>query len=278
MKNIWSSLALFILVFTSCTKETSVEVGEGAKGCQVSGMVVLDSTSGQALYALNTLFNTTGKARAIEAVDSITKQIDLTQPLIYNKDSVLMGDGQFILLDSLSRVKSLQVREDPTDPSSDLFVFKYKYDANGYLVEKTISTVQLPVALITYSYEWTAGNLTRIEGKLNMGLASVKVFLAEMGYDTSIEPKNFIYILPDAVESFLFLNAFNYGKKNKNLVKNLTVIYYDQQGAETDKYVSTFMDPQLNTDKYVTSWVVKGDSMDPFGIFTGKMRFDYFCR
>lgn len=278
MNKIWSVVVISLLVCSSCSKETSVEVGQGAKGCQVSGMVVLDSITGQALYALNTLFNPMGKARALEAVDSIAKQIDLSQPFIYSKDSVLLGDGQFVLLDSLSRVKSLQVREDPTDPTSLNFVYTYKYDANGYLSEKTISTLQVPLTLATYTYTWTSGNLTRIEGKINLGLNSVRIFLAEMGYDSSVEPKNFIYIFPDAIESFLFLNALNYGKKNKHLIKSLTVFQYDQQGTQTDKAESTFMNATLNADKYVTQWTIKGDSMDPFGIFTGKMRFDYFCR
>lgn len=278
MNKIWSGIVFLLLLLSSCSKETSVEAGAGSKGCQVSGMVLMDSITGKAVYSLNTKFNASGRATSIEAIDSLSGAVDLTQPLIYSKDSVLLGDGQFVLLDSLSRVKSLQVREDPSDPTSNWFVFKYKYDASGNLTEKTISTLQLPVALITYTYTWTAGNLTRIEGKLNMGLTSPRVFLAEMTYDATVEPKNFIYLFPDAVESFLFLNALNYGKKNKNLIKNLTVIYYDQQGVQTEKYVSTFVDAKLNADKYVTDWVIKGDSMDPFGIFVGKMRFDYFCR
>lgn len=278
-KQLWTGVLLMIIFFSSCTKETSVETGGGgAAGCRVKSLVLVDSTSGAAQYALNTLFNALAKAQTIEAVDSLSKQVDFTQPLVYNKDSILFGNDQYILLDSISRVKKFQLLEDPTDVTSQMYVFQYKYDANGYLLEKTLSTKQTAATVLNYAYTWVGGNLTRVEGKITVGTATIRVFLAELGYDTSIEPLNFIYIFPEATESFLYLNALNYGKKNKNLLKSMTIVYYDQQGIQTDKYVSTIRNAKLNADKQVTEWMVDGDSFDPYGIFLGKMRFDYFCR
>lgn len=278
-KQLWAIVFLFFIAISSCTKETSVEIGAGeAAGCRVKGLVSMDTTAGIPIYALNTIFSSVGKAQSIEAVDSTTKQIDFTQPLVYSKDSVLFGNDQFIILDSINRVKTFQLLEDPTDITSEIFVFRYKYDANGYLSEKVLSTKQTNTPLLTYTYTWSAGNLTRVEGKINVGPIAVRVFLAELTYDTSVEPLNFIYIFPEASESFIYLNAFNYGKKNKNLLKSMTSIYYDQQGAQTDKYVTTIRNAKLTADKLVTEWIADGDSFDPYGIFVGKTRFDYFCR
>ena len=279
-KNLFLVISLITVLLTSCSKETSIEAGGGANGCRVKSMVLLDSVSGTPVYALNTLFSVIGKAQSIEAVDSITKQVELTQPFVYNKDSILLGDGQFIVLDSVNRVKRFQFLENPTDPNSNVFIYQYIYDANGYLMEKALSRPQSPpgTPLLKYTYTWSGGNLTRIEGRVNMGTSSVRIFLAEMAFDPALEPLNFMYIYPEATESFLFLNALNYAKKNTNLLKTMTIIYYDQQGAQTDKYVSTIVNPKLDNDRLVTEWTVNGDSFDPFGIFVGKTRFDYFCR
>lgn len=279
-KYLWLSISLFTFLLNSCTKETSIELGGGANGCRIKSMVLLDSVSGQSVYAFNTLFTIIGKAQSIEAVDSITKQVELTQPFVYSKDSILLGDNQFLVLDSLNRIKKFQFLENATNPNSMVYIYQYTYDANGYLTEKALSNPQMPpgTPLIKYTFTWSGGNLIRVEGKINVANTSVRVFLSELAYDAAIEPLNFMYIFPEATESFLFLNAFNFGKKNKNLLKNMTIIYYDQQGAETDKYVSTIINPKLDGDRLVTEWTVTGDSFDPFGIFVGKTRFDYFCR
>lgn len=277
-KQLWAGIFVFLIVLSSCSKETSVETSGTAAGCRVKSMVLVDSTTGAPDYALNTLFSAVAKAQVIEAVDSIAKQVDLSIPLVYNKDSILLGNGQYIQLDSLNRVKKYQLLEDETDPASKMYVIRYKYDGGGYLSERTVSLATDTAVLITYTYTWTGGNLTRIEGKVKTGTTSVRVYLSELTYDLAVVPLNFMYILPDATESFLYMNALNYGTKNKNLLKSMVRVYYDVTGAQTDSYVSNIRNAKLNADNQVTEWTVDGDSFDPYGIFVGKTRFDYFCR
>ena len=262
----------------SCSKETSVEKdNQPYKGCKVASMVALETATGKPLYALNTLFSAGGVPREIEAIDSVTGRPDFIQPMDIRKDSVILSDGQYFLLDANNRVRKLMIREDPTDPASDAFIFQYTYDLSGYLIEKKVSTPALPITLLTYNYTWTNGNLTSVEGRLTAALNPVRIFLADMQYDLNVTPKDFIYIFPDGAESFMFSMAFDYGKKNKNLLRRMTVVYYDDQGVQTDAYATDFRDVKLSPEGYVKEWLADGDSMDPFGIFAGRIRFDYFC-
>jgi hypothetical protein len=262
----------------SCTKETSIEKqNQPYNGCKVTSIVALESATGKPLYALNTLFSAGGVPREVEAIDSVTGRPDLIQPMDIRKDSVILSDGQYFLLDGNGRVRKLLIREDPTDPASDAYIFQYSYDPSGYLIEKRVSTPLLPVTLLTYSYTWINGNLTSVKGILTAALNPVQIFMSEMQYDLNVVPKDFIYLFPDGAESFMFSMAFDYGKKNKNLMRRMTVIYYDEQGVQTDAYATDFRDIQLSPEGYVKEWLVDGDSMDPFGIFAGRVRFDYFC-
>jgi hypothetical protein len=271
-------MLLLATTLLSCSKETSIEKqSQPFTGCKVGSIVALETTTGRALYAVNTLFSVGGVPREVEAIDSVTGRPDLIQPMDIRKDSVILSDGQYFLLDANGRVRKLQIREDPTDPTSDAYVFQYSYDPSGYLIEKRVSTPALPVTLVTYNYTWTNGNLTSVEGRLTAALNPVRIFLSELEYDLNVAPKDFIYVFPDGAESFMFSMAFDYGKKSVNLLKRMTVVYYDEQGVQTDAYASDFRDVKLSPEGYVQEWLVDGDSMDPFGIFAGRVRFDYFC-
>jgi hypothetical protein len=260
----------------SCSKEYSLEdAGAAARDCRVSSIIAVDDVSGQGVYAMNTRFNSGDLADFVELFDSVRNAADIAANLTYRADSVFSSENDAFALDASQRVKKHTAPLDPADPGGEKIIYEYQYDGNGYLVKKTISSSFFPVGQVVFTYTWTAGNLTGIEGDID-GLG--KFLTARMEYDLSKSPKNFIYIFPEGVENFLFINALNYGKKPANLIKTIQVEYFDDQGTPQFSYNTTIRDVVFSSDGYVQEWFVEGDSFDPLGIFVGKNKFTYSCK
>jgi hypothetical protein len=116
-----------------------------------------------------------------------------------------------------------------------------------------------------------------VTGVVNTGLTTEKLLEANMEYDLTKQPRNFMYIFPDGFENFFYLNAMDFGKKPTNLIKKISVVYFDDQGVSQGNFNTFISDVKFNPDGYVTEWYADGSSIDPTGIFLGRTLFGYKC-
>jgi hypothetical protein len=267
------------LAIVSCSKEYSDEAGNPNSNCRVSSIAVAaDAISSSGLYALNTKFNAANQATAVEAYDSATNIADFTTSLSYKGDTVLTTVNEFFVLDVSKKVKKFFTPIDPSNPAGEKAVYDYKYDGSNYLIEKTISSASVPLPLVNIQYTWVGGNLMKVVASVNQFPGgSVKLLEANMEYDMSRQPRNFIYIFPDAFENFFYLNALDFGKKPTNLIKKISVVYYDNAGVSQGTFETFLSDVKFNNEGYVTEWYADGTSFDPLGIFLGRTLFSYKC-
>jgi hypothetical protein len=270
------SIIIVVLFFTSCSKELSLEQGGnlelvGAPGqqCKISGIMAVDSASGKGLYNLFTGFNGTGVASFVQAVDSVNATIDFSTSFTYNKDTIFVGLKDYFVVDSLNRVKRF---------ISDTLLFDYKYNAAGYLIEKIFTYAKLGVPLITYSYQWTNGNLTNVTGVISFLGLNQKIYEATMEYDVSKVATNFLSIFPEGYETFPFIMGLDLGKKSQNLVSKISITEFDNAGAVSKNYESLIKNVKYSLDGYITEWYVEGDGFDALGLFSGRNKFSYYCR
>jgi|LakMenE18May11ns_1017448.scaffolds.fasta_scaffold9937886_4 hypothetical protein len=276
LRTLTALLPLFAIL--SCSKEYSNENGNPTNNCRISSIAeAADALTSSGIYALNTKFGAGNLASGVEAYDSTTNTADFTISFSYKGDTVFTTGNDFFVLDASKKVKKLFTPLDPSDPLGQIVVYEYKYDASNYLVEKTISAAGIPLALVTFKYTWVAGNLTKVTGVVNTGLTTEKLLEANMEYDLTKQPRNFMYIFPDGFENFFYLNAMDFGKKPTNLIKKISVVYFDDQGVSQGNFNTFISDVKFNPDGYVTEWYADGSSIDPTGIFLGRTLFGYKC-
>ncbi len=254
-------------------------VSGGAVGnCKLTTITVAtDALSARGIYAVTTKFNSNNQANRVEAYDSTTNSSDYSVSLSYKGDTVFTDANEFFVLDAAKKVKKLITPFDPTDPAGEKAVYDYKYDASNYLTSKTISSAIVPLPLVTFTYTWVGGDLVKVVGIATVGLTPQKILEANLEYDLSKQPKNFMYIFPDGFENFFYLNALDFGKKSTHLLKKITLTYSNAQGTPQGTFTTFITDAKFSTEGYLTEWYADGDSIDPFGIFAGRTLFSYKC-
>lgn len=279
MKMALRLLMLATIFLVSCSKEYSDESGGGlGRNCRVQSIVAVDAPSNIGVYALNTSYTISGLANYVQAYDSIAGNIDYEISLNYQGDSVKTSVNEILTLDNRSRrVTRLSTPLDPADPGGEKLLFDYKYDGSGYLVEKTLTTSTVPVPLLKVTYTWTGGNLTKIESFLTTLTGQEKFLQVNMDYDLTKRPRNFIPIYPEGFETFLYITALNFGQPSLNLLKKISLTYFDSNGNPTPPEEINIRDVVFSNDGYITEWFVEGGSFDALGLFSGKNRFVYKC-
>lgn len=287
MRKMQVTCALLVAVILfSCSKETSIDNGGNPPGgpggaignnCKVNTIIAADSLTGKGLFSLFTIFNASRQATRVEAYDSINLSLEAAADLIYKGDTIRVGSNEYFVTDASKRISKYYSRIDPADPASDEYVYNYSYDAAGYLKEKTISLAGIPIPIVKFVYTWAGGNLVKIEGNATVLGLNQKVLTAELTYDASKTAKNFIQVMPDAFETFLYMMAVDIGKKSTNVVKTIIMTTYDNNGAPSDTYTTLIKDVKFSTDGYITEWFAQGDSFDALGIFSGRTLFKYSC-
>lgn len=283
--SILSGLVLGGLLF-SCSKEESIENGGSSGGvgniignnCKVNTIIAADSLTGKGLFSLYTAFNSNQQGTRVEAYDSINFMLEAASDLTYKGDTIRVGPNEYFVTDVSKRISKFFTKLDPTDPTSDDYVYNYSYDASGYLKEKTISLAGLPVAPVKFVYTWAGGNLVKVDGTLTLLGPSQKILAAELTYDASKTAKNFIQIMPDAFEAFFFVMTVDIGKKSTNVVKTIKMTTYDDKGNVADIYNTAIKNVKFSSDGYITEWYAEGDGFDPLGIFAGRTIFKYICK
>ncbi|PWU03942.1 MAG: hypothetical protein C5B52_02365 [Bacteroidetes bacterium] len=274
---------LAILIFAGCAKEMSEEHGNGPNtgpptpplgtDCKVEKITSVDSLSGIGLGSLYSQFGTNDLATRVEIYDSLAQSLKFAANFTYANDTVRVSDKEFFILDPSFRVKTFQTFADVTDPNSDSLLFKYYYDANGYLNKKEIYQGHIPVPA-TVTYTWSNGNLTSLEADV---AGTIKLLSAELQY--SDQPAtNFIYILPEAYELAPYILSLNLGTKSKNIIKKIVMTTYDDNGNASKTYTSNYSNVKLSSDGYVTQLYASGDYIDGLPLLTNLTKFSYRCK
>ncbi|MGL6266788.1 MAG: hypothetical protein ACRC2O_02640, partial [Chitinophagaceae bacterium] len=133
---------LFLL---SCAKEKSLENGGGlipvdpplGNNCTVKQIITADSLSGQGLFCYFTKFNPAGLAEKVEVFDSISGVMQFSGNIQHKGDTIRISSSDYFLTDANKRVKGFRTSGFSGNPG-DTLSYVYKYDGNGYLIEKEI--------------------------------------------------------------------------------------------------------------------------------------------
>ncbi|HLO81005.1 MAG TPA: hypothetical protein VK166_08605 [Chitinophagaceae bacterium] len=268
-----------LIILGSCSKDYSNENGGGVGlSCKLSNIVAIDDITGQGVYALNTRYDNTGRSNHVELFDSTSNSADYDINLQYQtSDSIKTSTNDVLVLDGNKRLKKLITPLDPNDPTGEKLIYEYKYNGSGYLIEKTLSTSTIPLALFQTTYTWTGGNLTKVESSSSLTGTKQKLLEVNMEYDLGFTPKNFIPIYPEGFESFLYVTSVDMGKPSVNLLKRMSAVYYDDQGNPGTPIVTEISEAKFSNDGYLSEWYVSGSSFDALGLFSGRNTFTYKC-
>lgn len=278
------SIALILTLF-SCEKEYSVE-NSGAPSelivgvdCRISKIAYLDtSTAGDnGLGFLEAEITNADVVTKITKFDSLSNTIEYMGFPTNSNDTVFINSDEYFITDGNKRIIKLHGLLDPTDPFSLQRDIIYAYATAGYLINKNYFLTTAPSFMyyqVTYTY--SGGNLTHMEGK-DQVTGDVETD-ADVDYQANIFPRNYMYIFPDEVFYPYHTQFFNFGLKNSNALKKLTVRSYDPGNVVRDSAVSTFTNYIMSRDGYVLSTQMGGDDQQSIPAVAGKLKFSYHCK
>jgi hypothetical protein len=274
---------IVVLVITSCKKEYSLENSGDSNDiigadCRISKIAFSDSASGNSIASISATINAADNATDITVFDSVSLTIDFNSVPQYFGDTIAIDPSQYFIADiTTKRIKLLHGVIDPTVSGSPEFDVNYVYDASGYLINKFYSFSLLPgfpFMQVTYSY--TGGNLTHMVTDDLFTGDLVKD--ADLTYNSSISPKNYMYLFPDENTYAAYNQFYNFGKKSTNAVSNFKLRYYDPGNVLVDSTVSSFNNYVMSRDNYVVSVFMKGDDQSSIPAIEGKLNFSYKCK
>lgn len=278
-------LAVFVVTFSSCEKEYSLENGGNTNGnglivgadCRISKIAYTDTSTNTGLGAITASINNLDLVTRILKYDSLSSTIEFIATPTYSNDTIYINADEYFTVDINTRINKLHGLIDPTDPFSLQFEVNYFYNALGFLTSKfytLTSNPGNPFYLVSYTY--TVNNLTHMTGtELSTGDLITD---ADISYYNSIIPKRYLYIFPDEKGYPYFNQFYNYGLRPYNAVKNMTVRNYDPGNVVRDSTVSTFSNYIMSRDTYVLSVQMTGDDQPSIPASAGKLSFSYHCR
>lgn len=280
---------LIIVIFNSCEKEFSAEVGNNdselviGPDCRISKIVYTD-TAGTSMGFPGTGLGSIEAEIDLDVVnkinryDSLSSTIEFYSEPVYRNDTVYINSYEYFIADANKRIEKMHGLIDPTDPFSLQFDVFYLYDGTGHLATKTYfltTTPTDPFLKVDYTYTG-AGNLTGMKavnlpsGDLNMD--------AELTYYSLVAPRRFMYIFPDEINYAPFTQFFNFGARNFNAIKDMKVRNYDPGNIVRDSLVSTFSNYTQSYDTYILSVQMGGDDQPSIPALAGKLSFKYKCK
>ena len=279
---------LFVaLVFTlfSCEKEYSLENSQNVGSdliiginCRISKIVYTDTAGiGTGLGSLAADINSLDIVTKIIKFDSLSNTIEFIVTPVYVNDTIYINPDEYFVVDINKRIIKLHGLLDPTDPFSPQFDVFYQYNATGYLIEKNYFFTLAPTVLFyRVNYTYSGGNLVRMTGT-NQATGDLEID-ADLNYFSNIIPKRYLYIFPDENAYPYFNQFYNYGVRNYNAIKKMTVRNYDPGNVVRDSIVSTFSNYIMSRDTYVLSVQMAGDDQQSIPALAGKLTFSYKCR
>jgi hypothetical protein len=275
-----------IVTLFSCEKEYSIENSGPASelivglNCRISKITFLDTaaTGDVGLGFIGADINTLDVVTKVTQFDSTSNTIVYINSLTYSNDTVFIDADQYFITDVNKRIVKLHTVLDPTDPFSLQYEVFYVYNTAGFLINKNYFLVSAPTTMfyqVTYSY--SGGNLTFMKG-VDQVSGEVQTD-ADVDYQANIIPRSYLYVFPDTDIFPPYFNQFlNFGIKNYNAVKKITVRNYDPGNVVRDSAVSTFTNYIMSRDGYVLSTQMGGDDQQSIPAVVGKLKFSYHCK
>ena len=279
--------ATILFSLFSCEKEYSSENIDNTGSdlivglnCRISKIVSIDTVgggNGKGLGSIEAAINSQDFVTRITEFDSLSNTIEFITAPVYSNDTVYIDADQYFVTDANRRIAKLHGLYDPTDPFSFQFDVFYVYNATGYLVTKNYYFTLSPTTpFYKVDYTYTGANLTHMTASFLPSGDLDKD--ADITYFTQLIPKRFIYIFPDEISYAQFNQFFDFGAKNFNAVKNMTVRTYDPGNVVRDSVVSTFSNYVMSRDNYVLSVQMGKDDQQCLPALAGKLIFSYHCR
>lgn len=282
MKKIIPFLLIMTVVITSCEKEYSAENLDNGNDqivgldCRISKIVYTDTATGLGLGSIAADINSLDIVTRITRFDSLSNTIEFIGTPTYTNDSVYISPDEYFVVDATKRIVKLHGLIDPTDPFSLQFDQFYLYNAAGYLVMKNYFLTGFPTTPVyRIDYIYDGGNLTRM-ARTNIATGDLEVD-ADLNYYNNIIPKRYMYIFPDDNIYAEFNQFFNFGNRNYNAIKKMTVRNYDPGNVVRDSAVSTFSNYIMSRDTYVFNVQMAGDAQKSLPALAGKLSFSYHC-
>ena len=275
-----------IVTLFSCEKEYSLENSGPASelivgvDCRISKIAFLDTTAAGdiGLGFIGADINSADVVTKVTQFDSTSNTIVYINSLSYSNDTVFVDADQYFITDVNKRIIKLHTVLDPTDPFSLQYEVFYVYNAAGFLINKNYFLVTAPTSMfyqVTYTY--SGGNLTFMKG-VDQVTGEVQTD-ADVDYQANIIPRNYLYVFPDEDIFPPYFNQFlNFGNKNYNAVKKITLRNYDPGNVVRDSAVSTFTNYIMSRDGYVLSTQMGGNDQPGIPAVVGKLKFSYHCK
>jgi hypothetical protein len=272
-----------LVVFVSCEKEYSEENAGTPDAlivgidCRINKIVYTDTATKSGIGSLEAAINSLDFVTKITKFDSLSNTIEFISTPTYISDTIYINPDEYFVVDVNRRISKLHGLLDPTDPFSLQFDVFYMYNGTGYLVTKNYFLNISPTFLYyQVNYTYNLGNLTNMTGRDQ--LSGDLIVNADVGYYNNIVPKRYLYIFPDEKGYPYFNQFFNYGSKNYNAVKKITVRNYDPGNVVRDSTVSNFSNYIMSRDTYVLSVQMAGDDQQSIPASAGKLSFSYKCK
>jgi len=283
-------IAIVVALF-SCEKEYSNENSGNTDNdlivgidCRISKITYTDTSGtagggpGTGLGSIEAAINNLDVVTMITRFDSLSNTIEFINAPIYSNDSVFINADEYFVVDGNKRIIKMHGLADPTDPFSLQYDVSFAYNTAGYLTTKNYfltSSPAVPFYRVDYSYG-DGANLTHMSA-VNLPGGDLEMD-ADISYMTNLVPRRFIYIFPDERFYPEFSQYFNFGTKNFNAVKKMTVRNYNPGNVVRDSSVSTFSNYIMSRDGYVLSTQMGGNDQPSLPALAGKLSFSYHCK
>lgn len=283
MKKVIPFLLIMIVVITSCEKEYSAENLDNGNDqivgldCRISKIVYTDTAgTGTGLGSIAADINSLDIVQEIIRYDSLSGTLDFLGRPTYTNDTVYINPDEYFVVDANKRIAKQHGLVDPTDPGSLQFDQFFLYNASGYLVTKNYFLTLFPTTPLHHvDYTYESGNLVRMT-RTNDATGDLEVD-ADLSYHAHIIPKRYMYIFPDENAYADYTQFFNFGSRNFNAIKKMTVRNFDPGNVVRDSAVSTFSNYIMSRDTYVFSVQMGGDAQPSLPAQAGKLSFSYHC-
>lgn len=276
-----TALAFFLF---SCEKEYSTE-NSGNNGsdqivgvdCRLNKIIYTDTATKKGIGSIAADINSLDIVTRITQFDSVSNTIGYITIPTYLNDTIFINADEYFVTDANKRISKLHGLIDQTDPFSLQFDVFYLYNPAGNLVTKNYFLSIAPtIPFYQVDYTYAFGNLTHMTAT---DLASGDLDIdADLSYFTNIIPRRYLYIFPDEVNYPYFNQFYDFGVKNYNAIKKVTLRNYDPGNVVRDSVVTDFSNYIMSRDSYVFSVQMAGGDMPGIPASAGKLSFYYKCK
>lgn len=273
-------MACTLMLFNiACSKKNPAPISPqtSSKTCRLVG-IEQPHQAGKPVYSLTLAYNG-NQPQSLSIFDSLNNtrihEANFTMP---TPDSILIDPYQYLILDQEKRVVVFVTRANVNLPNNtDTYRYQYTYNADGYLSKKTLYVNGSNLAYSQTNYTYNNNLLVTCE--MSIGSVHLKVVESTLTYHTNLIVKDWLYMIPDAHESYMYSTVFNFGKKpNRALAQVTTNILHPSNGSITESWITTYGNYSINADGYVEAVTTQGDLQRGMPAMHGKTVFKYQCQ